>query len=328
MRNCNIIIAFIFLLLVVNCQAQQLSNIPQLKKSIDADFLLDQIKGEYGVWYKADICNQRNGINHSNKITKPFIVCEGFDILNDMTLTKLYGQLNGDSPNFFLDQLRYDGYDIIILNLFDNTKSITKNSLLLQKLITNINNEVKENNQTYGTLVYRPIVAGISMGGLIARHALMSMEKANVDHKVEKLVLFDTPNQGANVPLGFGNLANVMMGGPVGEFQQFRSIMTKFGIPDPLTVLESIIIRNWETTFNYDAAFEMTMNYSGPNPDRTLFLAEMSSLGNYPTKPRLVGIANGANMQKQDGLNAGDYLMDWHKDIFVLWTKIYLCLLA
>jgi hypothetical protein len=317
MKRCRYVFVIILFVYAQNILCQGISN-PDFIVNIQNDLPLDQIRGEYGVWYKRNLCSYRNGLNHANKITKPFILCEGFDVTNGMKLTDIYGQTNGNSPNNFLDQLRYDGYDIIILNLHDNTKSITKNSRLLQKLITNINAEVELNSQTYGTLVYRPVVGGISMGGLIARHALMTMEKNGIDHKVEKLITFDTPNQGANVPLGLGNLANVMMGGPVGEFQQFRSIMSKFGIPDPLTVLESIIIRNWETTFHYDAAFEMIMNYSGPNPDRTLFLAEMNSLGNYPTKPRLVGIANGANMQKQNGLNAGDYLMDWHKDIFCI----------
>jgi hypothetical protein len=132
MRNYKFIFVVIGLIFLIRnyCQAQSLSNIPQLVKTLNADLPLDQIRGTYGVWYKADNCTNRNGINHSSKITKPFIICEGFDMANGMKLTDLYDQLNGNSPNNFLDQLRYDGYDIIILNLFDNTKSITKNSRL------------------------------------------------------------------------------------------------------------------------------------------------------------------------------------------------------
>jgi hypothetical protein len=129
MKRCRYVFVIILFVYAQNILCQGISN-PDFIVNIQNDLPLDQIRGEYGVWYKRNLCSYRNGLNHANKITKPFILCEGFDVTNGMKLTDIYGQTNGNSPNNFLDQLRLGGYDIIILNLFDNTKSITKNSRL------------------------------------------------------------------------------------------------------------------------------------------------------------------------------------------------------
>lgn len=276
------------------------------------DLPLDQIRGEYGVWYKTPGCSQKNGVSVANKITKPFIVCEGFD-LEDSGLSFLYsGQLNQSG---LLTQLRNDGYDIIILDLLDNTKSISKNSRLVQKLVNEINTEVQQNNLLFGTPVYRPMLMGISMGGLIVRHALMSMERDGVDHKTEKMFTLDTPHQGANVPLGLLNMSDILLG-PLDEYQKFRSILSRFNLPDPITALESKYLSESRFTLSTDAAYEMAINNPGANPTRTLFLKEMRKLGNYPSKTRNIGIACGASVTNQPGMRAGQYLFNWERDIF------------
>ena len=46
------------------------------------------------------------------------------------------------------------------------------------------------------------VVVGESMGGLIARYALRTMEEDNEDHDTRLYVSLDSPHRGANIPLG------------------------------------------------------------------------------------------------------------------------------
>ena len=105
------------------------------------------INGQYGIWFKTGIKN----LIEENRVTRPFIICEGFDVANDQELPFLYSQLNNNSvinnaltvinPGF-LDDLRCAGYDVIILNLGSNTKAIQENAELFIKLITYLSNQL------------------------------------------------------------------------------------------------------------------------------------------------------------------------------------------
>ena len=48
---------------------------------------------------------------------------------------------------------------------------------------------------------------GLSMGGLVARYALCDMENRSEDHDTRLYISYDSPQQGANVPLSFQKLA-------------------------------------------------------------------------------------------------------------------------
>lgn len=104
------------------------------------------IKGEYGIWYKTNLT--RTDPN-ANRITKPFLICEGFDPTSSNDLKSLYLGINpiyqNPNPNpenfncpslnvNFLDYLRSEGFDIIILNLLTNVIEIEKNARLFQSL--------------------------------------------------------------------------------------------------------------------------------------------------------------------------------------------------
>jgi triacylglycerol esterase/lipase EstA (alpha/beta hydrolase family) len=165
-----------------------------------------KVRAQAGVWYKT--CSNSN---HSNKITKPYIVCEGFDPDGTNDLLTLYSSMSGKELSFF-DLLRADGWDIVIVNLLNNGEAIENNALLVEQLLIDIDNEVLTNHTTYGTYYHRPMLMGISMGGLICRYALAKMETQGDDHKVEKFISFDTPNKGANVPLAFQAFVNKFTG--------------------------------------------------------------------------------------------------------------------
>lgn len=51
-------------------------------------------------------------------------------------------------------------------------------------------------------------VVGYSMGGVVSRHALLSMQVAGIENKVDLFVTVDSPHHGAYSPLGVQTLAN------------------------------------------------------------------------------------------------------------------------
>lgn len=174
-------------------------------------------------------------------LKKPIIVLDGFDPKNGRQYDDIYrGYLtNHDIPLSLVgNDLRDKGYDIIILNfpvLGDNITGasgvpnlsipvnvkisgttqtinasgrdggadyIERNAFLLVKLIQQVNATLAANGSTQ-----KIVIVGPSMGGQISRYALAYMEKQqslgvpNMNHNCRLWVSFDSPNDGANVPM-------------------------------------------------------------------------------------------------------------------------------
>jgi pimeloyl-ACP methyl ester carboxylesterase len=148
-----------------------------------------------------------------NKIIKPFIVVEGYDITDASQLLKA----NNYSINTLIDEwdktvktpTTFDfnkeldeqaGYDLIFIDYY-TMRNITENADYLLQAIDWINSQ-KENNAV--GVREQNIVMGISMGGLVSRYALAKRTKLTNTNTTEtkELITMDSPHQGANVPLG------------------------------------------------------------------------------------------------------------------------------
>lgn len=260
------------------------------------------VSGKYSVWRKT---NSNNG--NTSKITRPFIICEGFDPLNSWSGQDVYNfQMN---PSF-LSCLRNRGYDIIILDLDNNSLDIRKNAELFIKLIEDIKTEVANNGSNNSI-----IAGGVSMGGLITRYALAKMEHDNLDHRVDKFITFDTPHRGANIPLGYQHFVDTWLH-PILQLEN-ASAALDFINANPLEFMNNNFLDNYGSFFIQTAAVEMSANYYQQNAVRAAFLNSMNNIGNYPNKLRKIAVSNGANMQNQ-GFNAGDKLFEWTPGICVI----------
>ena len=147
-------------------------------------------------------------------VDNPVILVDGFDPLegtpDGKDVTSIYEDFN---HNDIADDLRLDdNFDIIPLNFLrftDGSKEINggtdyieRNAMTLVTLIEAIN-ECKTGNN--------PIkVVGFSMGGLIARYALRYMEQNNISHEADLFVSVDSPHQGAVVPIGIQETADLL----------------------------------------------------------------------------------------------------------------------
>lgn len=135
------------------------------------------------------------GTGHTT-ITKPFIFVEGFDprCLNPNEDGYWnFGRLCDDYA-FEINNLCRKGYDIIYVDWDKSEEYIQANAYTLIEVIKKINS-LKQGTESN-------VLMGHSMGGLIARYALRTMENRNEKHEVDTYISYDVPHLGAHIPLG------------------------------------------------------------------------------------------------------------------------------
>ena len=229
------------------------------------------------------------GDSFCGDITKPLIVAEGFD-------TGLSGDeepLGADNMDEFLTQIRIpsvslrgeiDTYDIIYINWDQGRDDLRRNALLLEEIITWVNDEKVDGAE-------QNVVLGQSMGGVLARYALANMEEeSDLDHDTRLYISHDAPHQGANIPIGIQffarHIANEFIDTPAGGAE----ISAGTG--------GSASIEEINNLFNQPGTQQLLSTYvdSSLNIDNTAFddwQTELQSKG-YPTQTRNIAISNGS----------------------------------
>ncbi|HKX55103.1 MAG TPA: hypothetical protein VJN01_03335, partial [Xanthomonadales bacterium] len=219
-------------------------------------------------------------------VTNPVVIVEGFDIDNSLGWPELYGLLNREN---LLEDLRAAGYDAVVLDFTDAVDAIQRNGLVLVELLQMVNAATAADQTS--------VIVGASMGGLVSRYALLWMEEQAVPHRVRKLISFDSPHKGANIPLGLQAWVEFFADQSAeADFllQQLRSPASRQML---LYHLDSVV----GSTANADPAMAGLNN-------------EFASLGGWPTEPRLVSIINGSGLMAGQSFNPGDQLIEWNYD--------------
>lgn len=138
--------------------------------------------------------------NGRNSIHNPFIYVEGFDPLPKledlMSNSGVFGQGNMTYNDLYLDlpDSIKNKYDIVYIDWQMSTAPIEANSDIVKQVIqwVNCNKVTTERN----------VLMGYSMGGIIARYTLCSMEANHLPHDVKTYISHDAPHYGANIPTG------------------------------------------------------------------------------------------------------------------------------
>lgn len=228
--------------------------------------------------------------DQNTKLTRPVVVCEGIDFDDSYTWETLYELFNQQN---MLEDLRNDGYDLVVLNFHEPLTYIQSNAFLMMKLMQMVNDTIDYESEIS--------LVGPSMGGMVTRYALAYMEYANLDHNCKLWVSFETPHQGANIPLGlqyallfFKDLdANVQM------------LLGVLNMPAPKQML----------------VYHLTDPPTSPAGHHALFdtlQSELASLGNYPENLRKVAISNGRGDAVGQPYNAGDQAVMYEYDSFLV----------
>ena len=223
----------------------------------------------------------RSGDGTHDGLRCPVVIVEGFDRTNGRNWPELRNDLMAD--DFGLRMLRA-GRDLVLLNFGDGTTHIQANGHVLTKLLEYVNANRHDADEPLA-------VIGFSMGGLVSRYSLAWCETNGIDHDVDVFVSFDSPQEGANIPLG-GQEALAWLNDPA-QADLFDSLGTD----------EQAALNALHESYTCPAAQQMLVCYRpgararalvGPHPARIALESEFEALGDYPTASRKVAIANGS----------------------------------
>lgn len=152
------------------------------------------------------VLNIKYAAKHHKQLKKPLIIAEGFDPESVLYPEKRGG---GSTLKHFIDNLHdaelsllsllkgdTSEYDLVYIDWDNGIGDIRKNAETLEKVIDWVNAEKSRNHS-----IEPNVLLGQSMGGLIGRYALATMEKNAREHQVRLFVAHDSPFQGANTPV-------------------------------------------------------------------------------------------------------------------------------
>ena len=221
-------------------------------------------------------------------IVNPVVVAEGFDLDNSLDWDGLYELLNREN---LVETLRAQGYDLVVFNFDDATDYIQRNAYAFMELLQQVRTRAGGTNDM--------VVVGASMGGLCSRLALATLEDMATPHGTRLYLAFDSPHSGAVIPLG------------VQHWVDFFADQSA----DAQALLDAL---NSPASRQQLIYHHLASNTAGlPDPLRAQLLADLAAVGDYPTQPRLVAIANGSGQQAGQGFNPGDQIVQWEADIII-----------
>ncbi|MFN8431892.1 MAG: hypothetical protein U0V04_18060 [Spirosomataceae bacterium] len=237
-------------------------------------------KGKANIYYSNASCSDK-------KLRKPIIFVDGFDPSNSQHHEGIWKEYlniefieNGQQSKLG-DTLLARGYDVIILDQVKGADKkynrggagiIENNGLVLAKLLETLY------AQHGSTMTEDFVVVGASMGGLVSRFGLAWMEANNKPHHTRLFISFDSPQNGAQIPIGL---------------QQMVDKFTQFG---GLAAFPSV--RN--AIHQSNAAKQLLVHHSSTgsesiqgHPFRGILQNNLAAVGNYPSQCRIVSISNG-----------------------------------
>ena len=181
-----------------------------------------------------------------------------------------------------LSAARDAGYDLVLIDFFDGATWLQHNSALVQHVIR-LCNEYKIGHEPI-------VVAGASMGGVLSRHALRTMELNGEDHCTRLWISMDAPHEGAHIPLSLQHAIRFGLEHGQEGAQLFR---------------DRYLLRPAATQMLDAQVFHSLLNFNQ-------WYDALRELG-YPQKCRSVALSNGR--ANGAGLNySNDELMDWACD--------------
>jgi hypothetical protein len=216
-------------------------------------------------------------------LTNPVVVIEGFDLDNSMNWDELYALLNREA---LIENLRSLGFDAVVLNFTDAVTYIQRNAFVAVELLQQVQAAIGPAQDI--------AVVGASMGGLVGRYALAYMETHAIPHAVRSLISFDSPQTGADVPLGI----QYWLWFFADDSAEAAALLAALDTPGARQML----------------VYHHTDPPGGTgqsDPLRAQLLADFATVGDYPSGVRKVAISNGSGARAGQGFNPGEQIIRW-----------------
>lgn len=224
------------------------------------------------------------GNNGALPLSKPLILVDGFDPENTTNYEELYEMVSKYDLAY---NIRAMGYDLIIMNFDNGSDYIQHNAMALIDMINWVNN-----NKTSEEHI---VIVGGSMGGLVARYALTYMEYRQWNHDCRLFISFDSPQQGANVPLGDQYCF---------DFFAFKAYMAQVAVKAIKSPAAQQMLY-----YNYNPGSHLIKNN---------LYTEIKNIGDYPqnTLTRKIAVSNGngeglLQMGNTDRMGFGTRIVHW-----------------
>ncbi|WP_179351533.1 T9SS type A sorting domain-containing protein [Winogradskyella vidalii] len=245
-------------------------------------------------------------LSPDNILDKPIIVVDGLDIGDVRNIDGIYSLLDFASASGsenLADQLRDEGFDIVILNFPTYTRTtdnvtidggsdfIERNAMILVELLDIINAEKATNSPDQNVII------GPSMGGLIARYALNYMEANSLEADTRLYISFDAPHHGANIPIGLQHQLNYLAYNDLYPLEALQPLITNFLNS---TASRQLLIDHFEAHLESGSLvdFDDTQTQPESHPFRQQFESNINGLiaGGFPQNTRNVAIINGSGI--------------------------------
>lgn len=273
------------------------------------------------------------GCGHT-KLTKPLIIVPGIDppelgpmganiafwsgvsgngfqsdIENETYESFIEWMLSGQFSLDLVEQIQQEGYDLVYIDYNHGADWIQRNGELTRSVIKEVNRIKTLNGSTEPN-----VVLGISMGGVVSRYALATMEQNNEDHDVKQWISFDAPHNGAYFPESYqmflSHIGNFEIGKkrrnrkPIREWVSLIDYSMKiFENPAP----RQMLYHNWVSDITSMGLFNPN---TGNGDDYDAFQAFMDNLG-YPTQCEFFALSHGSeDMHVQDGTSGNMDMLD------------------
>ncbi|MFJ1818887.1 esterase/lipase family protein [Streptomyces sp. NPDC088139] len=224
-------------------------------------------------------------------LVRPVILADGFSM--GPSELEFSWEIMEFGDYALISELRRRGHDVILLGYQERSASILDNSRTARAAIL----RAIEERQGDTPLA----VGGFSMGGLVTRHALAKLETEGVDHQTALYFSYDSPHRGAWIPIALQAFAHYI-----------KDLDSRFSDQINSPAAQQLLWRHIE---GWDAT-------PGQSMPRAAFLAEMEAVGQWPRRPRLIGVANGVANGIGTDVRAGELALEG-KGLSVLGTKLY-----
>ncbi len=229
----------------------------------------------------------------------PVIIVDGIDFDASRRWDCLYALMNRENA---LERALERGHDVVMLDFERGAGDIRGNSRVLQALIREIN----ANKPGIAPVA----VIGASMGGVVARHALLEMEANGESHGVVLYGSLDSPHEGANIPMALQLAVDWFAGEIDGADELWR-----FAINAPAS--RQLLLEHASTVDRFprldmdetDVRPQPRLVDAVPAPEFEELQQDLAALGGYPAIPRLVAFANGRGDGRGQGKHPGGLLL-------------------
>ncbi|MDJ0347311.1 hypothetical protein QMK19_37265 [Streptomyces sp. H10-C2] len=228
-----------------------------------------------------------------DQVQQPIILSDGFHP-GETDRNGLYLGLNDPGSYPLVNELNQRGYDVVILGYRDCTASIYDNANVAAQCIMRTSAESVTDTPL--------VVGGFSMGGLIMRYALVKLEMMRADHRTSHYFSFDTPHQGAWIPISLQSFAYYI-----------KPLYS--GLAD---MIDSPAARQMLWRHKENLAADPV-----EHPDRTEFLQRLRRMGDWPMRPVKIGVANGRGDGQGNGNPPGTAAFKVTDGLYI-GTELYL----